>query len=86
MWVIYILYSPLKNKYYIGYSADDLVERLRRHNSYHKGFTGRAVDWKMVYKENYHSKSEALEREREIKAWKSRKMIEKLIASEHPDS
>ncbi len=85
MWTTYILYSAIKNKYYIGYSADDLLERLRRHNTNHKGFTGGVGDWKMVYKEIYHSKSAALAREREIKGWKSRKMIEKLIGSDHPD-
>ena len=86
MWATYILYSQFNNKYYIGYSADDLEERLRRHNSNHKGYTGQAADWKIVHKEFFHSKSEALAREREIKAWKSRKMIENLIGSKHPDA
>jgi putative endonuclease len=85
MWAVYILYSSLKNKYYIGYSGDDLDQRIRRHLANHKGFTGTVADWKLVYKEYFLSKPQALAREREIKAWKSRKMIEKLIASQHPD-
>ncbi len=32
--VVYIFYSSLLNWYYIGFSGD---ERLRRHNSLHKG-------------------------------------------------
>jgi putative endonuclease len=39
-----------------------------------------------VYGEEYDSKEAAYAREREVKNWKSRKMIEKMIArSEHPD-
>jgi putative endonuclease len=48
---------------------------LRKHNSNHKGFTGNINDWKVVYSEQYSSKSEAFAREREVKAWKSRKRI-----------
>ncbi|RLD36252.1 MAG: hypothetical protein DRI74_09440 [Bacteroidetes bacterium] len=35
----YILHSQKLNKYYIG-STQNLEERLRKHNSNHKGFTG----------------------------------------------
>jgi len=42
-------------------------------------------DWAIVYSEDYNSKSDAYKRELEIKNWKSRKKIEKLIGSEHPD-
>ncbi len=81
MYKLYILYSDIKNRYYIGYSADELLERIRKHNSNHHGFTGKTGDWKLVYHENYNAKELALKREKEIKAWKSRKMIEKLISS-----
>ena len=77
----YILFSESLNKYYIGSTSDELQERLRRHNSNHKGFTGGIGDWIIVYQEGFESKSYAYAREREIKAWKSRKRIEKLIQS-----
>jgi len=39
-----------------------------------------------MLREIYSSKSDALKREKQIKGWKSRKMIEKLVAdSVHPD-
>ena len=82
---VYILYSSFKNKYYIGFTGDDLAERIRKHNSNHKGFTGNIGDWKIVYQEEFQTKLEAMKREKEIKGWKSRKMIEKLIGLEHPD-
>ena len=79
MWITYILYSPSKDKYYIGSTGDELSERLRRHNSNHSGFTGGLGDWKIIHQEIFQTKREAQTREREIKKWKSRKKIEKLI-------
>jgi len=79
------LYSEALDKYYIGHTADFLVERLRRHNSNHDGFTGKANDWIIVYTEEYNSKKLAIAREHEVKKWKSRIRINKLIAgSKHP--
>jgi len=88
---LYILFSPTKNRYYVGHTGDLLEERIRKHNSNHKGFTGGMGDWKLKYSECLSTKQEAAKREREIKNWKSRKLIEKLITridsagSEHPD-
>ena len=76
----YILYSSALNKYYVGFTGDELVERLSKHNTNHKGFTGGIGDWKIVYSERYETKELAMKREREIKKWKSRKSIEKLIS------
>ena len=63
-----------------------LSERIRKHNSNHKGFTGNTSDWKLMYSEFFSSKQEAYKREREIKRWKSKRKIEKLIGSVHPGS
>jgi putative endonuclease len=56
-----------------------MEERLRKHNSNHKGFTGKALDWAVVYMELFFSKKSASLREREVKNWKSRTKIEQLI-------
>ncbi|MEO9534406.1 MAG: GIY-YIG nuclease family protein [Crocinitomicaceae bacterium] len=77
----YILYSEELDKFYVGYTGDEIDERLRKHNSNHKGFTGKASDWKVVWKEEFENKSDAFSREKEIKNWKSRKMIIKLVQS-----
>ncbi|NMM47201.1 GIY-YIG nuclease family protein [Marinigracilibium pacificum] len=74
----YILYSRILDKYYVGHTGDKLSEHLRKHNSNHKGFTGRASDWELVYHEEFETKTDAYAREREIKGWKSRKKIEAL--------
>ena len=61
---------------------DSLQERLRKHNSDHKGYSGKVGDWHIVYTESYSTKSAAYQREREIKSWKSRKRIEILRSRE----
>lgn len=74
------------NKFYVGYTGDDIMERLRRHNSNHKGYTGTYSDWEIMYTEIYPTQQEALLREKAIKSKKSRKYIEMLVAgSVHPD-
>ncbi|WP_397445403.1 GIY-YIG nuclease family protein [Polaribacter sp. R77954] len=75
---LYILYSKNLDKYYVGVSAN-IEEPLQRHLSNHKGFTSRAKDWQIVYFEKYENRLLALKREKRIKNWKSRTMIEKLI-------
>jgi putative endonuclease len=77
---VYILYSSAKNKYYIGYTTN-IEQRLIQHNSKHKGFTNTAFDWVLKYKEIFETKQAALSREKQMKSWKSRAMIEKLISS-----
>ena len=57
---VYILYSSSIERYYTGSTGDELVERLRRHNSNHKGFTGKASDWEVVFRKEYEDKSEGL--------------------------
>jgi putative endonuclease len=77
---LYILHSATGSSYYTGHTGDDLQERLRKHLSNHKGFTSRYKDWIIVYTEVFPTKKQAYAREREIKAWKSMKRIEQLIA------
>jgi putative endonuclease len=79
MWTFYILYSPSANKFYIGFTGDFMEERLRKHNTNHKGFTGGIGDWQISYTESFATKDEAFHREQTVKKWKSRKMIEALI-------
>ncbi|MNK70169.1 GIY-YIG nuclease superfamily protein [compost metagenome] len=76
MFITYILYSASRDRYYIGSTSD-----LEKHNTNHKGFTGKAGDWKVVHMEEFPSKHESLKREKQIKSWKSRTAVEKLISS-----
>ena len=78
--IVYIIFSSTKNKFYIGYTSD-LEERIIRHNQKSKGFTGNTNDWKIVYIESFTTKSEAISREKQIKSWKSRNKIQELISN-----
>jgi putative endonuclease len=79
------LYSESKNKYYVGFTYD-LVLRLERHNNGWSRSTKTGFPWKLVYHEEFITKSEAMKRESEIKRKKSRKYIEWLIAEGRPEN
>jgi putative endonuclease len=79
----YILYSKLADSFYLGSTCDELTERLRKHNTNHRGFTGRTNDWVVVYFEKFETKSEAYKRELQVKKWKSRRRIEALIHNDN---
>jgi len=84
--LFYIIYSIEADKFYIGHTTQSIEERLAKHLSNYDGFTARYKDWKVVYTEEYPSKELAYQRERQVKAWKSKKKIQTLIQrSEHPD-
>jgi putative endonuclease len=78
-YTVYIIYCKATDKYYIGFTGEELSERIRKHNSNHRGFTGRAGDWKVMFFETFNEKKLAMKREKELKAWKSRIRMEKLI-------
>ena len=71
--VVYILFSKTKDRYYVGYTSD-MDARLIRHNHDSKGFTGKVSDWKIVYTEAFPAKQPAMLREKQIKSWKSREI------------
>ena len=79
--IVYILYSKILDRFYIGATRDTMEERLKKHNTNHKGFTGKANDWEIYYAEFFTTFELALAREKEIKNRKSRKYIENLSKS-----
>jgi putative endonuclease len=86
MFSMYILQSSISGRYYIGHT-DEITRRLTEHNSGMAKYTRREKPWKVMYVENYATRSAAMRRELEIKRKKSRKYIEKLIESgERPDT
>ena len=70
--VVYIIYSPSLDQYYIGHS-ENMEDRLFRHNNSGSKSTKKANDWELVYTEIFPTKSETTKRELEIKKKKSRK-------------
>ena len=78
MFYTYILKSLINGSYYIG-SCQDIDVRFNLHNKGLVKSTKRYVPWKLIYKEEYETLSEASKRERQIKSWKKRSAIERLI-------
>ena len=81
-YLVYIIYSASLNKFYIGYTGDEINIRLKKHNANHKGFTGKNADGIIKYTEVFATKYDAMKREKEIKGWKSSVKIQKLISNE----
>jgi len=81
LFYLYILQTKTTKKYYIGSSEHPEV-RLHYHNTIEKGYTSRYRPWEIIYTKEYESKALAQQAERKVKSWKSKRMIEKLIAGE----
>lgn len=81
MYYIYILYSEISDKYYVGYT-DNVHQRLAAHNTSERTtYTSKHRPWElMAVYECGAGRGEALKIERFIKRQKNRKLIEKLIA------
>ena len=77
---VYILYSSVADKYYVGSTAN-LQKRIWRHNNTSfNTFSSKFRPWKLVAAfEAGKSRGEAEKMERFIKRQKSRGLIEKLV-------
>jgi putative endonuclease len=77
---LYIIYSNSKDRYYVGHS-DNLLRRIPEHNAARCKATKFGVPWTLVFSKSFNSRAEAMKEEYRIKRMKSRKFIERLIAS-----
>ncbi|KQC32694.1 hypothetical protein AAU57_04695 [Nonlabens sp. YIK11] len=62
---VYVIHSKAIDCYYKGYSQHP-ENRLAQHNAAQSKFTSRANDKKLVFKEEFPTKNEALTREKVI--------------------
>jgi predicted GIY-YIG superfamily endonuclease len=83
MFWVYILQNP-NGHFYTGHT-DDLSVRVANHNRTDKlvgKFTRKNGPWILVWSEQHPDRSSAMRREREIKSWKSSKLIrERLLGT-----
>lgn len=77
MFYTYILLTA-DGSYYIG-STSNLKDRLTRHEKGECRYTKSRLPVMLVYKESFYIRSEAMARERQLKSWKDRTMLEELI-------
>ena len=78
MWYVYIIENVV-GQLYIGCSSD-LESRLKMHNgSRRPGWTRGRGPWKIIYKEPFQTKQEAMKRERYLKGLKAGLRVKKLL-------
>ena len=80
MFTVYVLRSLKSGTYYVG-QTNNLADRIKRHNSNTEKATRNRGPWELVYSEQFATRAEAWNREREIKAQKERAYIDRLVAS-----
>ncbi len=78
MFYVYILYSLVADRYYIGQTSN-LEERLQRHNNGGNKYTKFGIPWKLMYKEGFDTREEAMKREKKLKSAKNREYLRRLI-------
>ncbi len=75
---VYILKSVNTGRYYVG-CTDDLERRLREHNNGKSGSTKAFRPWRFAHSEYFKTLAQARQRERYLKAQKSRLLLTKVI-------
>lgn len=79
MYTVYVLYSEEHDKIYIGYTSD-LEQRFLSHNELgKKGWTVRFRPWRILHTEEFASKGEAMQREKELKYGQGRHWIRTVL-------
>ncbi len=82
--IVYIIYSKILDRYYVGSTNDNFNCRLKKHNSAFytsKSYTAKANDWIQKCILECDDSKQMTRIEKHIKRMKSRKYIEKIIAS-----
>ena len=75
---VYILFSEVLGKHYIGQTSD-ISKRLIRHNSGYEKFTKKGIPWTLKFYTVVDTRSEAMKLEKKIKNFKSNKLLNEWI-------
>ena len=82
MFTVYAIVSESTNKIYIGQTID-ITKRLLQHNgtgNNHLGqYTANKGPWRLVYSEDFSTRSEALKREKQLKSFRGREFVRSKI-------
>jgi putative endonuclease len=79
---VYILFSTLNDRYYIG-QTNDIDARLIRHNNGYVKSTKSFRPWNLAYVEKHPDRASAMARENQLKSWKSKTKIIELICCQN---
>lgn len=81
MFCVYVLYNKKHHKFYIGQTSN-LEQRLKLHNfkAFKKSYTSRFDGvWLLIYTEICKDRKQSLIREKQLKSYRGREFIKKLI-------
>ena len=82
---VYIIWSQRLKRYYVG-STEVVEKRLQEHNAGKSASTRAGRPWELIYTECFTTRSEAMLRERKIKARGIRRYLSDLGAARHASS
>ncbi len=85
MFFVYAIYNKERNKIYIG-QTKDMSSRLARHNkelpSKKSSYTSKQSGvWEIIYTEEFNTRLEALQREKQLKSYRGRIFVRSKIQS-----
>lgn len=78
MWIVYIIFSRMKKKTYVG-STDNFQRRLMQHNNNEVFSTKGFGPWQPIYIELYKNQASARNREKILKTTAGRRYLRKVI-------
>jgi putative endonuclease len=76
---VYILQSEKDQSLYIGYSKNP-QKRLMEHNQGKAQYSSTKIPWKLIYTEEFSTKTQAIKREKFLKKQRNRDFYMKLIS------
>ena len=79
---VYIIHSTSLDKYYKGYSLNP-ESRVCQHNNNESRYTRNKGPWVLVYKQSYTNKKDALIREKVLKKYSKKQILELLGSSKN---
>ena len=79
MYVVYVLRSLVNKRLYIG-QTNNIDRRLLEHNEGHSHYTRLTKPFELVYREEFSTRSDAVNRELELKSGKGREWLKVILA------
>ncbi len=80
MFFVYVIISLKTGRLYIG-QTDNLQRRLAQHNNGEVRSTKSFRPWKLIYRQKFSTRREAMQREKYLKSLKNKKYLLKVIAA-----
>ncbi|GEM_PF-2224148 len=65
MYYVYVIYSQIKQGYYVG-QTEDVAARILRHNNGYESYTSKYMPWELAISIHKETRSEAVQLERKL--------------------